>query len=320
MSGLQMAEADTPDLTERFRQLSRWISGNFSAPWTAEPIGAQHAPASIKWASADGVTLSRAHMSPLRLLNPGKEQKFHDKYYVYTANQTTLLKSEGRPVLHLQPDELIILGSETPCEFMMSRHYITSSLVIEGDLFHQYLPDPRRILGRRLTLPYRLHEVLRCALDTAWELSSAGVFDSAGPKLAHSFLSILALAPFPDEAAEKIRSSALDFRCNQIRAYIDKNFWRPDLTVMVVAKHFQLSPRYIQQALSVGGITPGEYLRNCRLEAAARRLRDPAHAHRSITQIALDCGFNSSAYFSTEFRRAHGMSPRDFRATSRRCS
>jgi AraC-like DNA-binding protein len=314
MTGLQVAKADSPNLPERFRQLSSWISGNFGAPWTAEPVGTQHTPSTIRWASADGVTISRAHMSPLRLVNPGGRQKYSEKYYVYTANQTTLLRSESRPLLHLQPGELVILGSETPCEYLMLRHYVTSSLVIESDLFHQYLPDPRGILGRKLSLPYGLDAVLQRAMDSAWELSSAGLFGSAGPTLAHSFLSMLALAPLPDEVAERSRSTALNFRCTQIRSFIDKNYSRPDLTVMSIAEHFQLSPRYIQQALSVDSITPGEYLRNCRLEAATRMLRDPAQAHRSITQIAFDSGFNSSGYFSTEFRRTHGVSPRDFRA------
>jgi AraC-like DNA-binding protein len=42
-------------------------------------------------------------------------------------------------------------------------------------------------------------------------------------------------------------------------------------------------------------------------------LQNPAMSARTITSIALSCGFNSSAYFSTEFRRAYGMSPKRYR-------
>jgi len=35
-------------------------------------------------------------------------------------------------------------------------------------------------------------------------------------------------------------------------------------------------------------------------------------AGRSITEIALACGFNSSQYFATRFRRRFKMSPRQF--------
>jgi len=317
MAGLQVAEARSPNLTERFRELSSWISENFSAPWRAEPIGAEHSPSTIQWASSDGVTISRACMSPLRLLNPGRDHKHSDQYYVYTANQPTLLKITGRPLLHLQPEELVILAADTPCEYLMSRHYITSSLVIESDLFHQYLPDPVSVLGRRLALPCGIDAVLQRTMMSAWELSAAGMFEATGRKLARSFLELLALAPLPKESEERRRSSGLSIRCSQVRAFIDKNFSLPSLTVMSVAEHFQLSPRYIQQALSLGGVTPGEYLRNRRLEAAACLLRDPSQSRRTITQIAFDCGFNSSGYFATEFRRAHGVSPRAYRAAAR---
>jgi AraC-like DNA-binding protein len=318
MVGVNVAEAGSPNLSMRFRELSSWISGNFSAPWLAEPIGNHHRPAVIRWASADGITISRAEMSPLRLFSPGRERRSTEKYYVYTANQTTSLKLENRPLLRLQPDEMIILGAATPCEYQMARHYVTSSLVIESDIFHQYVLDPERLLGRPLSLAYGLDEVLRHSMESAWEISAAGMLATTGRKLVHTFLELLALASFQTSESERHRHTALSTRCSQVRSYIDRNFSRPDLTVMAIAEHFQLSSRYIQQALSVDGLTPGEYLRNRRLEAAERMLRDPDKAKVSVTKIAFDCGFNSSGYFSTEFRRATGQTPRDFRAAALR--
>ena len=37
---------------------------------------------------------------------------------------------------------------------------------------------------------------------------------------------------------------------------------------------------------------------------------------RSITEIAFECGFTSSAHFSTEFRKSFGASPRAFRRSA----
>lgn len=45
--------------------------------------------------------------------------------------------------------------------------------------------------------------------------------------------------------------------------------------------------------------TPMEYLKNCRLDLAARLLRGEPGA--SVTDIAFRCGFNSSQYFATCF-------------------
>jgi AraC-like DNA-binding protein len=314
---LKTAEASLPNISERFSLLSSWISETFSAPWHAEPLGLRHAPARISWASADGVSISRAQMSPLRLVNPGADRKYSSKYYAYTANQTSLLKIEGRPLLRLQPGEMIILGSDTACEYVMTREYETSSLVIDRDLFHQYVPNHAAILARRLNFPFSLDDILRRTMESAWAITCAGMFEEAGPQLVRSFLTMLALVPIPGQEENRGTHTALDIRKVQVKSFIERNFARPDLSVVMIARQLQLSPRYVQKALAAEGVTPGEYLRSCRLQASARMLRDHALAQRSITQISFDCGFNSSAHFSTEFRRAYGVSPREFRLAAR---
>jgi len=62
-----------------------------------------------------------------------------------------------------------------------------------------------------------------------------------------------------------------------------------------------------------GRFGTADYLRVCRLEAARRLLSSTAFAERSITEIAFECGFTSSAHFSTEFRKRFGKSPREYR-------
>ncbi len=61
-------------------------------------------------------------------------------------------------------------------------------------------------------------------------------------------------------------------------------------------------------------LTPGQYLNYQRIEMAANLLR--SQPRRSITEIAFDCGFNSSQYFATLFARIKGDSPCRFRKTN----
>ena len=42
---------------------------------------------------------------------------------------------------------------------------------------------------------------------------------------------------------------------------------------------------------------------------------EPDPGEPEITEIALDCGFSSSTYFSTVFRRYVGCTPRQWRAS-----
>lgn len=60
------------------------------------------------------------------------------------------------------------------------------------------------------------------------------------------------------------------------------------------------------------GSTPYAYLQRVRLQNAAAFLRDSS---RSITDIALDCGFTSPSRFSDAFRRRYHCTPSVYRRT-----
>ena len=59
--------------------------------------------------------------------------------------------------------------------------------------------------------------------------------------------------------------------------------------------------------------TPIQYINTLRIYRAVDLLRT---TDMSITQIAYECGFNDSNYFTRAFRTINGMTPRDFRKAS----
>lgn len=69
--------------------------------------------------------------------------------------------------------------------------------------------------------------------------------------------------------------------------------------------------RFAHYAREITGLTPVEYLTACRVAAARRALRD--EPDRPVTDIAFDCGFQSSQYFANVFRRLTGVSPGAYR-------
>ena len=60
--------------------------------------------------------------------------------------------------------------------------------------------------------------------------------------------------------------------------------------------------------------SPGEYVRRVRIENAKREL---ASTNRAIAEVALDAGFYDQSHFANTFRRATGMTPREWRAAFR---
>jgi AraC family L-rhamnose operon regulatory protein RhaS len=87
---------------------------------------------------------------------------------------------------------------------------------------------------------------------------------------------------------------------------------RQEWTLKAMAEHCGLAEtRFRHYCRQLTNMTPSQFLERCRIEAACRMLaREP---QKSITDVAMDCGFGSSQYFATVFRRHHGCSPKAFR-------
>lgn len=64
------------------------------------------------------------------------------------------------------------------------------------------------------------------------------------------------------------------------------------------------------------GVTPHRHVIERRVERAKTLLR--AGSSSSVTDIALEVGFSSSAHFSTMFRKATGITPTSYRASHRK--
>ena len=94
-----------------------------------------------------------------------------------------------------------------------------------------------------------------------------------------------------------------------------KNEYSTQLTLEDLAKEAQLNPQYFCKAFkNVTGKTPIDYLNYYRIESAAEEL---SASYKSVTDIALSCGFNDLSYFNRLFKRQKNMTPTAYRKKSR---
>jgi AraC-like DNA-binding protein len=84
------------------------------------------------------------------------------------------------------------------------------------------------------------------------------------------------------------------------------------LSPATIAAEMGVSLRRLQAAAAAQGVTLGGYINERRLALAAQKLT--LEPQRSITQIAFDCGFSDSSYFSRRFQERFGQTPRQYRA------
>ena len=291
------------------------VSSQFSTRFEFTPLTREPFAPEMEFHPGDGVAISRGVMPALRLTNYGSS--WPDPFFQITrADQESVLTMEGRGTLRLAPGELVVCRPEFAGEWTIDRTYTTVAIHIEEGLLRKHIPDPMDLVGRTLGLSPALNDILGRIMDASVAVSRNGGFGTAGRNLACSFLHMLALTPRAQVAADRVERYAVEFRRAQIKTFIQENYAKSGLSTEDIADHFEITPRYVQMALAADGMTPSEYLRVCRLEAARRLLSSSAFASHSITEIAFECGFASSAHFSTEFRKRFGRSPRSYRQSA----
>lgn len=85
-----------------------------------------------------------------------------------------------------------------------------------------------------------------------------------------------------------------------------------DWTVESMAEECGLKPtQFVHHVRQLTNRAPIHYLNDCRLQCAANLLADTERS--SVTGVALTCGFSSSQYFATLFRRRFGCSPTKYK-------
>jgi transcriptional regulator GlxA family with amidase domain len=148
-------------------------------------------------------------------------------------------------------------------------------------------------------------------------IPAASEADEPGrPLLERHLLDILAatLGQSAGIAAEGDQRAArlLAAKAQADHSLADQDFGREEL-----ARSLGLSVRTLTRLFAAEGETPAGYLRKRRLERCRADLASPAHADRSVTEIALAYGFNDSAHFSRLFRTAYGEPPAQYRARTK---
>lgn len=108
--------------------------------------------------------------------------------------------------------------------------------------------------------------------------------------------------------ADAIRIS--DISVSEAVKYIDANYNEP-LTLNGMAAMYQLNPSYFSARFkAINGVGFKEYLNNVRIIHAEKLLLE---TNKSITEIASECGYETSNYFGDTFRRIDHCSPSYFR-------
>jgi AraC-like DNA-binding protein len=94
----------------------------------------------------------------------------------------------------------------------------------------------------------------------------------------------------------------------------EKPFTDGDLTIQKLAEKLSIPANHLSQTINERlGQTFSDFVNSYRVEAAKRKLVDPAFSHLSVLGIAEEVGFNSKSSFNSVFKKHTKMTPSEFR-------
>lgn len=139
---------------------------------------------------------------------------------------------------------------------------------------------------------------------------SAKVEADSRVQLGGQLMDMLALTLLSAEGdIPALEGSVMHARLRSVQQWIDAHVKDPDLSLERVAAANGMSLRYLHLLFERSEMSASEWIWSRRLQLCYDAIAKADG--RSITAIAFDHGFSSSAHFSTMFRRKYGMSPRE---------
>ncbi len=160
-------------------------------------------------------------------------------------------------------------------------------------------------------LETRRSQLLLAFLQSAWQQWDSLAHDADWRDCVSRTTEDLAIRAICKAGGHEGGGASAELR-RAVLEHIRQNLADSELRTSSIARALNVSARSVQNVFERRAITASGFILEQRLARAAERLiREPCR--QSITELAFDCGFSDSAYFSRCFSRRFGVAPREYR-------
>lgn len=224
-------------------------------------------------------------------------------------------QQNGRSLL-LSPGDLTLLDSTRP--YRIAFHRPTSILVVRipRALLRQYVACPENLAMLALPGSGGTCRLAARFIRDIWRRSQLVAAEGSGRHLTDALMSVIAAAYTTVPRASITGSTYSAVLRIRLIDCIEANLGNPELDPTVIARMGGISVRYLHLLFREQGESVCRFVQRRRVEECARALHDPLRAGSSVTQIACEHGFKSTAHFSRAFRGLYGVTPTDYRAAA----
>lgn len=300
------------------RKAAAWnqMLGELTSAIEIQPSDPLHFDGTLIRRRVGPLTLFGIHCAGVRLRNGTSVRRSAARrsYQLLMPLQAGFTLAYGRrPAVEVGPGSFCLIDQCENYEVIHGDGLRTVGLELPHALMEARLAEPARHAGRVLRPEAGAERLLAGLLRTLdSELTAmSGSTEPLPSLIAHSIMGFVAAA-FADAATTDMQQRAATRLCD-FREYADTRLCDEAFRPADVARHFNVSERYVRMVFQAAGEPLSAYLLRRRLERAAGLLRHGQEAHRTITAIALECGFNSATHFGQRFRERYGMTPRAWR-------
>jgi AraC-like DNA-binding protein len=237
----------------------------------------------------------------------------HSLYFFYVQLQGSGVYRQGGRESHLREGDFTLLSSQRAYQLVFEEPNRALVLALPEDLVQREIPCSQDLVAVRMGREENLvRMVSQCAIGLWQECTVAGI-EGVGASLSTALLHLVscAYARLPQVSARG--SSSLENRRFHILKYIESQLHDSSLSPVTIAARFKQSPRSLHMLFSQQSETLSRYILRRRLEESARALVSPLHQRRTVSEIAFDHGFSSSAHFCKVFREHFEATPTEYR-------
>lgn len=125
-------------------------------------------------------------------------------------------------------------------------------------------------------------------------------------KMCSLFYQILEQIELQQKAEINSKNTVIEHFYKSIN-YLKTSFSNPEITISTLAKISGVSETYYRKLFArIFGVSPLKYINNLRLSQASSMLKT---GYYSIEQVANQCGYTDSKYFTTSYKKLYGHPP-----------
>jgi len=262
----------------------------------------------------NGIQLSPISTNSLQLERLPREpsESEQDNYFAVVLTSGKYKLEQGGREVFLEKGDMALYDATEWHRVTMPQAASKIIVSIPRELLNQRISNLANLTAKKISAESGIGAVTSSFIQTTVKqlnyLDKSSFLEMTDPVLDMLTLSLNQLNPSAIHLSETQSSTLL-----HVKKHIIKHCDNSELTPDLISQAVGLSVRYMNNLFNTEDTSLMRYVTQQRLCSAHSRLSSRRYLNRSITELAMQSGFNNMAHFSRVFKAKYGESPRQIR-------